>query len=257
MANEPSKKELELAARVNELDDAVLRPAVAGSGLLAAAVNFLLGRVSRGIMSSLLIVVIAYHGWEAFNSSQQLTADLQIKTAEAGKMIVEAKAITAKTGETTLRFAALQADLEKTQQQAMAAKADADAQNAIIDGASVRLRTLQAELDKVQQQAAAAKADADAQNQIIDGAPMRLVTLRAELEKTRADAQQAKADADAQTQIIDGMTMAVAQERADVAALEGEAKKEVAQVRLYMSIGIDPGGVAGRAMDATAGSVFP
>ncbi|MGD0762517.1 MAG: hypothetical protein ABR929_04870 [Roseiarcus sp.] len=256
MASEPSDKELELAARVNELDDDALRPAVAGSGLLAAAVNFLLGRVTKGIVTAVLTVFIAYHAWEAFNASQQLTADLQIKTAEAGKMIAEAKAITAKTGETTLRFAALQAELDKTQQQAIAAKADADAQNAIVDGASVRLRTLQAELDKTQQQAAAAKADADAQNQIIDGAPMRLVTLRAELEKTRAEAQQAKADADAQTQKIDGMTVAVAQEQADVAALEGEARKEVAQVRLLMSVAVDPGGVAGRAMDATAPGIW-
>ncbi len=221
MRREPSKRELELAVRVNELDDAAMRPPVGGIGVVGAAVNFLMGRVPRGIVMAALTIFIAYHGWTAFNSAQQLMADLRTKQAEAGQAEAEAVAQTGATGQGTIARANLEAELKRTQAQAAAAKADADAQNAIISGASVRL-----------------------------------VTLRAELEKTQAEAQQAKADADAQTQIIDGMTMAVAQEKADVAALEAEAQNETANVRLLMSTAADPGGAAGRAMDATAGSVF-
>ncbi len=199
MPSEPSKRELELAARVNELDDAAMRTPVGGSGLLAAAVNFLMGRVTRGIMTAALTIFVAYHGWTALNSAQQLVADLQTKQAEVGQAQAEANALNSKAGDATVARATLEAELKKTQEQAAAARADADAQNAIINGASVRL-----------------------------------VTLRAELEKTQAEAQQAKADADAQTQIIDGMTMAVAQEKADVAALEAEARKEMTNVRILM-----------------------
>ena len=222
MASEPTDKELELAARVNELDDAALRPVVAGSGLLAAAANFLMSRVSRWIMVTLLTVVIAYHGWGALNSAQQLMADLRTKQAEVGQAQAEAVALTTKVHDATIARATLEADLQRTQGQAAAAKADADAQNANIGDVS-----------------------------------MRLARVRAELEKTKAEADQAKADAGALTQEINGMPMAVAQEQADVAALEAEAKKEIATVRLVMSVGIDPGGAAGRAMDSTAGSVFP
>ncbi len=76
MSKEPTEKELELAARVNELDDASMRPAVAGGGLLSAAVNFLMGHVTRGIMAVGLIIFIAYHGWIGVNSVLQLRADL-------------------------------------------------------------------------------------------------------------------------------------------------------------------------------------
>ena len=54
MTGEPTEKELKLAARVNELDDAAARPALGDGGLFAAAVKFLMSRVSRGMMAAAL-----------------------------------------------------------------------------------------------------------------------------------------------------------------------------------------------------------
>lgn len=142
MTPEPTEKELQLAERVNDLSDAAARPVVAGGGLLSAAANFLMRRVSRGMMTAALTVFIAYQGWEAFNGSLQAMAELQNKRAEAGAAIAEANALNAKTGGVTLEVARLKAELEKLQQQAAATQADADAQNASIGDATVKLQTL-------------------------------------------------------------------------------------------------------------------
>jgi hypothetical protein len=203
MADDITDKELKLAERVNDLSDAAARPVVAGGGLLAAATNFLMRRVSRGIMTAALTVFIAYQGWEAFNGSLQAMADLQIKRAEAGQMAAEAIAINDKTG-----------------------------------NSSLILKNMEAELDKLQQQAAAASADADAQNAIIGDASMKLQTLRANLDKTQQEARSAKALADALTQKIDGMPAAVAQKKAEVETAEAEAVAEIQRHRLMVSQGL-------------------
>ena len=192
MSNEPTEKELKLAARVNELDDAAARPALGDGGLFAAAVKFLMSRVSRGMMAAALSIFIAFHAWEAFNEAQQWMSELQTKRAEAGKAIAEANGLNAMAGNSTVARA-----------------------------------TLEAELSKTQEQAAAAEADAAAQNEIINGASMRLQTLRAEIEKTKAEADAAKAEADAQTQLIDGMPAVVAQKKAEVETDEAAVVKEI------------------------------
>ncbi len=135
-----------------------------------------------GIMTAALTIFIAYHGWTALNSAQQLVADLQTKRAEAGQAIAEANALNGKAGYETMARATLEAELKKTQEQAAAARADADAQNAVINGASMRLATIRAELEKTQAEAAQAKADADAQNQTIDGLPAAVAQKKAEVE---------------------------------------------------------------------------
>src|SRR5580704_10044553 len=101
MADKITDKELKLADRVNELSDAAARPVVTGGGLFAQAVNFLMRHVSRGIITTALIVFIAYHGFEAFNGAVQAMADLQAKRAEVGTTIAEAEALSTKIdGET-------------------------------------------------------------------------------------------------------------------------------------------------------------
>jgi hypothetical protein len=250
MTDEPTLEEIKLAKRVNELDEAATRPQIASGGLLSAAAHFVLNRVSRPVFSSVLVVFIAYHGWEAINTAQQLRADLDTKRAQAGQMSAQADAANARIRDSNVLTAQMQADLEKLQAQARSVEADAAAQNHNLDGQTVRLRTVRAELETVQQQARATKADADAQNEIINGGPMRLQTMRAELAQIRADSDQARADADAATQTINGIPVAVAQKRADVAAAEAQAKDAVAGVKLMFRAAMNPGQTAVDAMNA-------
>lgn len=146
MAKEPNERELELAARVNELSDADAAPTVASVGIFALVVDFLKRRVTRGIMTVCLIVFIAYHGWEAFNGSQQAMADLQTKRAEAGQMEAEAAAINANVGGKSMQLETLLAQIGKTQAEADQAKADADAQTQLINGMPVALAQKQADV---------------------------------------------------------------------------------------------------------------
>jgi hypothetical protein len=203
MSDNITDKELKLAERVNELSDAAARPAVAGGGLFAAASNFLMRRVSRGLMTAALTVFIAYQGWEAYNGSLQALADVQAKRAEAGTAIAEANALNAK-----------------------------------MDASSVAFASMKAELEKLQQQAAATQADADAQNSVIGDSTVKLQTLRAEIEKTQAEARAAKVEADAQMQKIDGLSAAVAQKKAEVETAEAAAVAEVERHRLVVSQGL-------------------
>lgn len=188
MADEITEKELKLAARVNELSDAAERPVVTGGGLLSAASNFLMRRVSRGIMTAFLVVFSFYHGWEAYNGSLQNLADLQKKRAEAGSAIAEATALNAKTDRETLALGGMRAELVKLEQEAAAAQAEADAQNTVIGEASVKLQTLRAEIDKTRAEAQAAQVEADAQLQKIDGLPAAVQQKKAEVETAEAEA---------------------------------------------------------------------
>jgi hypothetical protein len=199
MSDKITDKELKLADRVNELSDAAARPVVTGGGLFAQAVNFLVRRVSRGIMTTALIVFIAYHGFEAFNGALQGMADLQGKRAEVGATIAEEKALNTK-----------------------------------VDGETVAVRTMKAEIDRLEQQAAATQAQADAENAKIGNGTVSLQKLRAEIAKTKAEAQEAKAQADAQMMIVNDMPINVAQKKADVALLLGEVQKEVQSFRIMM-----------------------
>jgi DNA repair exonuclease SbcCD ATPase subunit len=191
MSNEPTEKELKLAVRVNKLEDAAVQPALGDGGLFASAVKFLMSRVSRGMMAAALSIFIAFHAWEAFNESQQLRAELQTKRAEAGKMIAEAVALNAMSGNGTVARATLEAELQKTQEQAATAAADAAAQNEVVNGASMRLQTLRAEIAKTQAEADAAKAEADAQTQSIDGMPAAIAQKKAEVETAETDVAKA------------------------------------------------------------------
>ena len=193
MADKMTEAELELAKRVNDLRDAVERPAVAGGGFFAQAANFLMRRVSRGMITAALTVFVAYHGWETFNGSLQAMADLQNKRAEAGAAIAEANAQNSKAGSTTIAVA-----------------------------------NMQAEIDRLQQQAAATQAEADAQNTTIGDSTVKLQTIRAEIAKTNAEAQMAQIEADAQTQLVNGMPAAIAQKKAEVETAEASLQVKIA-----------------------------
>ena len=197
MVKEPTKKELELAARANELDDAAALPTVIGGGFLGQAVGFLLRHVSRGILTAGLALFIAFHAWTGFNESLLSRAELQEKRAKTGLSQAEAAALNSKTGEITTAQKTVEADLQKTRADASTAQAEADAFTHSVDGVSARLRQL-----------------------------------RAELEQKQADAVSARADADAALQKIDGIPLAVAQKRAEVGAAEADAQRKIASIKL-------------------------
>jgi hypothetical protein len=199
MSDKITENELKLADRVNELSDAAARPVVGGGGLLPAAANFLMRRVSRGMMTTALVVFIAFQGFEAFNGVVQAMADLQAKRAEVGTTIAEAEALNTK-----------------------------------VDGETVAVRSMKAEIDRLEQQAAATQAEANAQNTIIEDGTIKLQTLRAEITKTKAEAQAAKVEADAQTQLINGMPAAVAQKQAEVETAEADLEGKIAARRQFM-----------------------
>ena len=186
MSQEPTDNELKLAAKVNELEDASIRPVVTGGGLLAAAVNFLLGKVSRGIVTLCLSLFIAYQSWQAFNSSQQLYGQLQSKRAEARTAVSEAIALNTKNGDKTNAQATLESEIRKTQADAQTAEADYLAASHRVDGMSAQLAKIRADIAKAQADADAAKAEADAQNQIIDGLPAATAQKKAEVEAAEA-----------------------------------------------------------------------
>jgi len=60
MKKEPTPKELDLAARVNALDDAGSRPKIAGGGLLADAINFVTAHVPPRLTAAALVVFLSY-----------------------------------------------------------------------------------------------------------------------------------------------------------------------------------------------------
>jgi hypothetical protein len=213
VADQITENELKLAERVNDLSDAAARPVVAGGGLFAAAGNFLMQRVSRGLIMAALAVFIAYHGWEAYNGSLQALANLQAKRAEAGTAIAEATALNAKTKAGTLALANMKAELERLQQQAAETQAKADADNTIINDQTVKLQTIRAEIDK-----------------------------------TKAVAQTAGADAAALQQKINGMPASVAQKKAEVETAEAEADAEIQRHRLVVRKGLEIAGGADRMM---------
>jgi hypothetical protein len=196
MQTEPTSKELGLAERANELEDAASRPKIAGGGLLADAINFVTAHVPPKLITAALVVFLAYHAWDYFNRAQQMVAQLEAKRAEAAQV-----------------------------------QADADAQNAKIKDESLKLATVRAELAKTQADAATAKAEAAAQGARRSGDTVRLATLTAELAKTQADAAKAQAEADAQTQLIGGMQLSVLQKQAEVETAEAEARAKIQNLR--------------------------
>lgn len=187
MTEKITDKELELAARVNDLSDAAARPVVTGGGLFAQTANFLMRRVSRGMMTTALIFFIGYHGWEAFNGALQSMADLQAKRAEAGMAVSEATALNTKTKNGTVAVDSMQSEIERLQQQAAATQAEADAQNAMIGDGTLKLQTIRAEIAKTKAEAQAAKAEADAQLQMIGNMPAAVAQKKAEVETAEAE----------------------------------------------------------------------
>jgi hypothetical protein len=186
MSDEIRDRELKLAERVNDLSDAAARPVIGGGGLLSAAANFLLRRVSRGMMTAALTVFVAYHGWEAFNGSLQAMSKLQQKRAEVGQTVAEAVSLNAQIGNDPAALARMKAELDKLQQEARATQADADAQNAIIGDGTMKLQSLRAQIEKTNAEAKAAKFEADAQMQMIDNMPAAVAQKKAEVETAEA-----------------------------------------------------------------------
>lgn len=200
MKTEPTQAELELAARINDLEDAALRPPVPGGGLFGAAFNFLGSHVPKGLAIAVLAVVIAYHGWDAVNKLQLMQAELGIKHGETGQTQAEARAV-----------------------------------NTQAEGATLLQKKLEADLKEIQAKADAAEAEASAATHSVGGATARLRQLRAELEQKRQDARSTRADAEAASQSIHNVEMSVAQKRAEIAQADAEAAKIEAKFRIFLS----------------------
>jgi hypothetical protein len=186
MADKITENELKLADRVNELNDAAALPVVTGGGLFAQVANFLMRRVSRGMILTALIVFVLYHGFEAYNGVSQGVSDLQQKRADVGKATAEAQALNAKIGGDSVALANMKAEIEKQEQQAAEIRVKADADNTYVDDATVKLQSIRAEIDKTKAEAKAAKAEADAQLQLVDGLPLAVQQKKAEVETLEA-----------------------------------------------------------------------
>jgi chromosome segregation ATPase len=250
MKKEPTPKELDLAARVNEFDDAVSRPKIAGGGLLADAINFLTARVPQRLTAAALVVFLSYHAWDYYNRGQQMVAQLEAKRAEAVQTQADADAQNAVINGESVKSATIRAELARVEADAATAKAEAEAQSSIVGEKTARLATLQAELEKTQADAAKARADAAAQGTRRNGDTLRFATLTAELAKTEADAARARAEADAQNQLIDGMPLAVAQKKAEVETAEAQAGAKIQAMRnlvnVFVSGRMTPTGILSR-----------
>jgi chromosome segregation ATPase len=250
MKNQPTPKELDLAGRVHDLDDAASRPKIAGGGLLAEAFNFVTAHVPRRLVAVALVVFLSYHAWDYYNRAQQMVAQLEAKRAEAVQTQTDADAQNAATNGESVRSATIRAELARLEADAATAKAEAEAQSAIVEDKTARLATLQAELEKTQAEAARVRADAAAQGARRNGDTLRFATLTAELAKTEADAAKARAEADAQNQVIDGMPLAVAQKKAEVETAEAQAGAKIQSlknlVNVFVSGRMTPTGIFGR-----------
>lgn len=162
MTDQPTERELALAARVKELEATAAQRSGAAGGIFEQLWLFVSAFVPPWIIGAALAVFLTFHAWEYYNGAQMVVAETQIAKAQAAQKDAEAKALNAKIGDEPLRLKTLQAELAKRQAEAARAKAEADAQNAMIDDASMRLATLQAQLANVQAQGARAKATAEA-----------------------------------------------------------------------------------------------
>lgn len=201
MKREPTRKELELATQINDLEEAATRPVIMGGGLLAGAVNFLVHKVARGAVLLCLGLFIVYHAWQAFNSSQQLFAQLQLKRAEAGLAIAEAISLNEQSGKKTNAQGMLESEIQKS-------KADADS----------------------------AEAELEASRHSVDGMPAKLAKIRADIAKAQADADAAKAEADAQNQLIGGLPAATAQKKAEVEDAESKLRAKLASLKTIVRL---------------------
>ena len=152
MAQKPSERELELAARVNELADDEVAPKVASIAMLSLAVAFLRTHVGKGVITFIVAMFVIYQGWAAFNDARQGMADLQAKRAEAGQLEAEATAVNASINGGSVQLETLLAQIAKTQAEADQAKAEANAQTQLFNGMSVAVAQKKADVAALEAQ---------------------------------------------------------------------------------------------------------
>ena len=158
MTDQPTERELALAARVKELEKA----AAAGGGNGQTAWTYISSLIPRWLAVTAIAGFLAFHAWGYYNEALQIAAKTKIEKAKAARQSVEAGALNKETGGGRLRLQTLRAELAKGQADADRARAEADAQNAKIDGETMRLRTLQAQLAKTRADAQRAQVEAQA-----------------------------------------------------------------------------------------------
>jgi len=162
MSWQPTERELDLAKRLEALETQASRPVVSGGGLLATIVNGIIARVPTWLITTSLLVFLAWEGWDYFNSWQQLSAETEKLEAQKAKLAADADAKglniegeTLRTQSMRAEIAQLRAEIARTKAEADKSQAEADAQNQEIG--KVKLAVLQKQAE-VQEAEAAAQA---------------------------------------------------------------------------------------------------
>jgi hypothetical protein len=167
MSWQPTERELNLAKRLDALETHVARPVISGGGLLSQLLNGIISRVPPKLVTTGLVVFLAWCGWDYFNRWQQLSAETQKLEAKAATLAADADAKginvdgeTLQTQKMRTEIAMLRTEIAKTQAEADKARAEADAQNQKIDNVKIAV---------LQKQAEVAQAEAGAQSAIANG----------------------------------------------------------------------------------------
>jgi hypothetical protein len=157
MSWHPTERELDLAKRLDALEAQAARPVVSGGGLLSQIVTGVVSRVPPRLVTTALVVFLAWHGWDYFNRWQQLSAETQKLEAKAAALAADADAKglsldgeTLQTQKMRTEIATLQADIARTQAEADKARAEADAQNQQIGKVKIAVLQKQAEVSEAE-----------------------------------------------------------------------------------------------------------
>lgn len=186
MSGQPTEREILLAAGIKELEATAAKPVITGGGWLGEVLNFISARVPRVLITTTIVVFLGVKSWDYYNLAQQMVADLEAKRGDVMRASAEAGAQNTMTGDGSMRFATLTAQLAKTEAEAKVAKAEAEAQMHMVGDASMRLATLQAELEKTEAEALQAKTEANALNQMVERMPLAVGQKQAEVEDAEA-----------------------------------------------------------------------
>ena len=160
MSWQPTERELDLAKRLDALEAQAARPVVSGGGLLSQIVTGVISRVPPRLVTTALVVFLAWHGWDYFNRWQQLSAETQKLEAKAATLAADADAKglnldgeTLQTQRMRTEIATLQADIARTQAEADKARAEANAQNQQIGKVKLAVLQKQAEVNEAEAEA--------------------------------------------------------------------------------------------------------
>jgi uncharacterized iron-regulated membrane protein len=148
-----SERELALAARVKELENAAATNVVtnAQGGVFESFWRTITYIVPPWLAAMALAVFIAHYGFGYYLQGQVTAAETEQRQAKADLETAKAEAANALDDEgVPMRLATLKAQTDKTTAEAALAKANARALNTQVDGANVALRAAKAQLDKAQ-----------------------------------------------------------------------------------------------------------